>query len=264
MLTGADPPLAPDRRQASFVELLHQQAPYLALGERARLADATPHGTTIVAVVHPGGATMVGDRTATLGTVIAQRDMRKVFPADEYSAIGVAGSAGIALDLVALLQVELQHFEKIEGTTLSVPGKANRLAGLLRSNLALAMQGLGVVPLLAAYDPAAQRGRVFSYDIAGGRYEEHEHYAVGSGSLFARGSLKKLYRPDLTAEQAQQVALRALVDAADDDTATGGPDQRRGIFPTVATVAAEGYRELPDDEIARLLDESGPPMGPGR
>jgi len=253
--------------EASFAELLTRHAPHLMPTGRPGLAEQAPHGTTIVAVVHPGAVTVAGDRTATMGHLVAQRDMRKVFPADEHSIIGVAGSAGVALDLVRLLQVELQHYEKIEGAALSVDGKANRLAGLVRGGLALALQGLGVVPLLAAYDPRSARGRLFSFDITGGRYEEHDHFAIGSGALFARGSLKKLHRADLSAEQAQRVALEALVDAADDDTATGGADRHRGIYPTVATVDTGGYREVPEAQVAALMavvDEGrrGRPDGP--
>jgi proteasome beta subunit len=221
---------------------------------------------------------MAGDRRATMGNIIAQRDMEKVFQADEYSCVGIAGSAGIAIELVRLFQVELEHYEKIEGTTLSLEGKANRLSLLIRNNLAMAMQGLAVVPLFAGYDleadePAAA-GRIFSYDVTGGRYEEHSFHSVGSGSVFARGALKKLYRDDFTEQNAVLACIHALYDAADDDSATGGPDLTRRIFPVVASVTADGFRKLPEDEVAqvtqRVVDErmsspGGPtaPMGGG-
>ena len=160
-----------------------------------------PHGTTIVAATFAGGVVMAGDRRATMGNIIAQRDIEKVFPADEYSCVGIAGAAGLAVELVRLFQVELEHYEKIEGTTLSLDGKANRLAALIRSNLGMAMQGLAVVPLFAGYDLHAGLGRIFSYDVTGGRYEEQAFHSVGSGSVFARGSLKKLYRDDLNARE---------------------------------------------------------------
>jgi proteasome beta subunit len=212
-----------------------------------------PHGTTIVALRTGDGAIMAGDRRATMGNLIAQNDIEKVFAADEFSVIGIAGTAGIAVELVRLFQVELEHYEKIEGLSLSLDGKANRLSTMLRGNLGMAMQGLAVVPLLAGYDDVRDTGRIFSYDVTGGRYEEHDFYAVGSGSSFARGSLKKLFTRGMATEEAVRVALEALYDAADDDSATGGPDVARGIYPVVATVGALGVRLLPDDELASMV-----------
>jgi proteasome beta subunit len=197
---------------------------------------------------------MAGDRRATMGNIIAQRDIEKVFPADEFSCVGIAGAAGIAVEMVRLFQTELEHYEKIEGITLSMDGKANRLAALIRGNLGMAMQGLAVVPLFAGYDMTVSQGRIFSYDVTGGRYEETAFHSVGSGSLFARGSLKKLYKDDLEPEECVTAALQALYDAADDDSATGGPDRARRIFPVVALITEDGYHRMPDDEVAALAD----------
>lgn len=197
---------------------------------------------------------MAGDRRATMGNLIAQHDIEKVFLADDFSVIGIAGTAGVALELVRLFQVELEHYEKIEGAPLTLDGKANRLGSLLRGNLPLAMQGLAVVPLLGGYDQARSCGRIFSYDVTGGRYEEHDFFAVGSGSTFARGSLKKLYSPALGSDSAVITALEALYDAADDDSATGGPDISRGIFPVVAVVDSEGARILGDEDVMRYVE----------
>src|SRR4051794_16798790 len=252
---------------SSFADFLGAHAPDLLPGKRAEsLANVTldaPHGTTIVAVTHTNGVVMAGDRRATMGNVIAQRDMEKVFQADDYSCVGIAGSAGIAVELIRLFQVELEHYEKIEGVTLSLDGKANRLSLLIRNNLAMAMQGLAVVPLFAGYDletaDAAQAGRIFSYDVTGGRYEEHSFHSVGSGSVFARGALKKLYRDDFTEDDAVLACIHALYDAADDDSATGGPDLTRRIFPVVTSVTGDGFRRLGEDEVAdttqRVVDE---------
>jgi proteasome beta subunit len=190
-----------------------------------------------------------------MGNMIAQRDIEKVYPADEYSRVGIAGTAGLAVEMVRLFQTELEHFEKIEGTRLSLEGKANRLASFIRGNLGMAFQGLAVVPLFAGYDHTDGRGRIFSYDVTGGRYEEHEYHAVGSGSPFARGSLKKLYRADSDSRQAVAICLQALYDAADDDSATGGPDLTRGIFPVVYSVGASGVQKLPEDTLQTLMDE---------
>jgi proteasome beta subunit len=243
---------------SSFLDFLSSQAPELLPGRRATptasAGDLAPHGTTIVAATFPGGVVMAGDRRATMGNVIAQRDIEKVFPADEYSMVGIAGSAGLAVELVRLFQLELEHYEKIEGTTLSTDGKANRLATLIRSNLAMAMQGLAVVPLFAGYDMTAEHGRIFSYDVTGGRYEETAFHSVGSGSLFARGALKKLYKDDLDEQGCVTALVQALYDAADDDSATGGPDVTRRIFPVVAVITARGFRRLPDDEVAAVAD----------
>jgi proteasome beta subunit len=243
---------------SSFSDFLSEQAPDLLPGRRAvpqgNAGDLAPHGTTIVAATFPGGLVIAGDRRATMGNIIAQRDIEKVFPADEYSAVGIAGSAGLAVELVRLFQTELEHYEKIEGSTLSLDGKANRLAALIRGNLAMAMQGLAVVPLFAGYDLDAGQGRIFSYDVTGGRYEETAFYSVGSGSLFAKGSLKKLYRDDLGETDCATVVVQALYDAADDDSATGGPDLTRRIFPVIRVITAEGGRRLPDDDVAEIAD----------
>jgi proteasome beta subunit len=242
---------------SSFSDFLHLAAPGLlpgpasgALpGERVeRGAADLPHGTTIVAAVCADGVVMAGDRRATAGSMIAQRDIEKVFRSDEFSCIGIAGVAGIGIDLVRLFQVELEHYEKLEGRTLSLEGKANRLAGMVRGNLGAAMQGLVVVPLFAGYDEDREAGRIFSYDVAGGRYEEHRFHSVGSGSVFARGSLKKLYRDGMSVADTVTALMQALYDAADDDSATGGPDVARRIFPIVVTITADGFERLSEDE----------------
>ncbi len=245
---------------ASFVDFLAVYAPDLL--PRNRLLPAglaapdllAPHATTIVALAYDGGIVMAGDRRATMGSMIASRSIEKVFPADEYSAVGIAGTAGLAVELVRLFQLELEHYEKIEGSLLSLDGKANRLATIVRGQLSLALQGLAVVPLFGGYDLDRQTGRIFSYDVTGGRYEEQDHHAVGSGSVFARGSLKKRWRPGLDEAGAVAVAVEALMDAADDDSATGGPDAERSIWPVVATVGAGGYRRVPDEELATAAD----------
>jgi proteasome beta subunit len=243
---------------SSFADFLSEQAPELLPSRRSlppgSAADLAPHGTTIVAATFPGGVVMAGDRRATMGNIIAQRDIEKVFPADEYSCVGIAGAAGLAVEMVRLFQTELEHYEKIEGTTLSMDGKANRLAALIRSNLGMAMQGLAVVPLFAGYDLRASQGRIFSYDVTGGRYEETAFHSVGSGSLFARGSLKKLYREDLDSEGCVTAVIQALYDAADDDSATGGPDVTRRIFPVVGVITADGYQRVTDEEVATIAD----------
>jgi proteasome beta subunit len=243
---------------SSFADFLAPQSPDLLLSRRAvpqgHAGDLAPHGTTIVAATFPGGVVMAGDRRATMGNIIAQRDIEKVFPADEYSCVGIAGTAGLAVELVRLFQTELEHYEKIEGMTLSMDGKANRLAGLIRSNLGMAMQGLAIVPLFAGFDLAAGQGRIFSYDVTGGRYEETAFHSVGSGSLFARGALKKLYRDDLSESECVTALIQALYDAADDDSATGGPDLTRRIFPVVQVITAEAGRRLPDANVAEIAD----------
>jgi proteasome beta subunit len=260
---------------SSFADFLAVGAPDLLPGERAAKALAAgaggplaglpagaptefsqelPHGTTIVAVDFDGGVVMAGDRRSTAGSMIAQRDIEKVFRSDDFSGVGISGVAGIGLELVRLFQLELEHYEKLEGRTLSLDGKANRLATFVRSNLGGAMQGLVVVPLFAGYDDEADKGRIFSYDVAGGRYEERRYHAIGSGSVFARGSLKKLYREQMSSDDAVMVCMQALYDAADDDSATGGPDLTRHIYPIVAVISAEGFQRLTDEEAGRYAE----------
>ena len=256
---------------SSFTDLVARVSPDVLPSSRTTaggLGELTPQGTTIVAATFPGGVVMAGDRRATMGNIIAQRDIEKVFAADEFSIIGIAGAAGLAVELVGLFQVELEHYEKIEGAPLSLVGKANRLATMIRLNLGLAMQGLVVVPLFAGWDEATEEGRIFSYDATGGRYEEHAYFSVGSGSVFARGSLKKLYRPDFDANEAALAVIQALYDAADDDSATGGPDMTRKIFPVVLAATEDGVQRLSDDETTELVEQlmasrAERPDGPG-
>ncbi|HWG61501.1 MAG TPA: proteasome subunit beta [Streptosporangiaceae bacterium] len=269
---------------SSFADFLASFAPQLlpgagAAGRRSARLDGmpaatpggslgdVPHGTTIVAATYADGVLMAGDRRSTAGSMIAQRDIEKVFRSDEFSCVGFAGVAGIGLELVRLFQLELEHYEKLEGRTLSLEGKANRLSSFVRGNLGGAMQGLVVVPVFAGYDEDASRGRIYGYDVAGGRYEEHDFYSVGSGSVFARGSLKKLYRERMSDQDIVLAAVHALYDAADDDSATGGPDLTRNIYPVVALVTADGFRRLPDTEVGeyaravvneRMRSPSGP------
>ncbi|GHF40256.1 proteasome subunit beta [Streptomyces mashuensis] len=242
---------------SSFMDFLAAHQPDLLPRNRQLPAQGVveaPHGTTIVAATFPGGVVLAGDRRATMGNLIAQRDIEKVFPADEYSAVGIAGTAGLAVEMVKLFQLELEHFEKVEGVSLSLEGKANRLSTMIRSNLGMAMQGLAVVPLFAGWDVDRQKGRIFSYDVTGGRSEEAVGYAAtGSGSLFARGALKKLFREDLTEGQAATLVVQALYDAADDDSATGGPDLARRIYPVVTVITDEGFRRLGEDELAQIV-----------
>jgi proteasome beta subunit len=212
-----------------------------------------PHGTTIVTAVCDSGVVMAGDRRATAGNMIAQRDIEKVFRSDEYSCVGIAGVAGIGVDLVRLFAVELEHYEKIEGTQLTLNGKANRLATMIRGNLGLAMQGLAVVPLFAGFDVEApvrsSGGKIFSFDATGGLYPQRYYDSIGSGSPYAKSSLKKRWRPGLSRDEVVRVAVESLYDAADDDSATGGPDLVRQIFPVVMFANAEGTGRVPDSEL---------------
>ncbi|GAA1462073.1 proteasome subunit beta [Nocardiopsis exhalans] len=246
---------------SSFTEFLREVKPdllpgqHLGSGGAVKAEHLTPDATTIVALTFPGGVLLAGDRRATQGNVIANRDMDKLFRTDEFSAVAIAGSAGIGIELAKLYQVELEHYEKLEGRSLSLEGKANKLAQMVRGNLGMAMQGFVVIPLLVGFDENTEQGRVFSYDAVGGRYEEHRYYSVGSGSVYARGSVKKLYRDDLDETTAIRVALEALYDAADDDSATGGPDLHRKIFPLVDVITEDGHRRISTDEVARLATE---------
>jgi proteasome beta subunit len=214
-----------------------------------------PEGTTVLALRHQDGVVMAGDRRSTEGHLVAHRQIRKVFPADHFSAVAIAGTAGMAVEMVRLFQVELEHYEKIEGTRLSLEGKANFLSRLVRNHLPMAMQGLVVVPLFAGYDEAEGRGRLFSFDAVGGRYEELDYGATGSGSRLAKSYLRTVFRPDLTRQEAIDAAVAALVAAAEDDTATGGPDLIRGIYPNLYTMGPGGVEEI-DDDIVRVSAET--------
>jgi len=246
---------------SSFVDFLSAAAPELLPGRRplppGSAADLAPHGTTIIALTYADGALMAGDRRATMGNLIAQRNIEKVSAADDYSLIGYAGTAGIATEMVRLFQVDLEHYERLNGTPLTLDGKANRLAAMVRGNLGLAMQGLAAVPLFAGYDldPGADHpGRIFSYDPAGACHEEPGYDGVGSGSLFAKGTLKKRWRPGMSRDEVVTLAVDALYDAADEDSATGGPDVSRQIFPTVFTVTIDGAERIDDAAVAAVAE----------
>lgn len=256
----------PDDPGPSFVELLARtrtggppgtpgQAVQAALGSggggggAASQAVEAPHGTTICAVRYADGVVMAGDRRATEGHAIAHRRMDKVYPADKFSAVAIAGAAGPAMEMVRLFQTQLEHYEKVEGSTLSLEGKANQLGEMVRMNLRMAYEGLGVLPLFAGYDRRRRTGRIFTYDITGGRYEEADYHATGSGGRDARTTIKLGYRYGMTREEAIELLVRALFEAADEDSATGGPDPLRGIYPLVATVTAAGYERVSEDEV---------------
>ncbi|OMC04650.1 proteasome subunit beta [Mycolicibacterium fortuitum] len=250
---------------SSFSELLRRQAPELLPVNRVAEGgfdptNAVPHGTTIVAIKYPGGVLIAGDRRSTQGNMIAGRDVQKVYITDDYTATGIAGTAAIAVEFARLYAVELEHYEKLEGVALTFRGKVNRLAIMVRGNLGAALQGFVALPLLVGYDvdasDAENAGRIVSFDAAGGwNIEEEGYQSVGSGSIFAKSSIKKLYPQVVDADSALKVAIEALYDAADDDSATGGPDLVRGIYPTAVTIGAEGAAEVTEERIAELARE---------
>src|SRR5271163_4489532 len=234
----------------SFADLLQRAAPgAFPSGPPGALGDV-PHGTTIVALRYAAGVVMAGDRRATEGVSIAHRGIEKVFPADRHSVVAIAGAAGPAIEMVRLFQTQLEHYEKVEGSSVSLEGKANQLSQMVRANLPAAMQGLAVVPLFAGWDTLRRVGRIFTYDVTGGRYEETDFNATGSGGRDARTTIKLGYRVGMARDEAVELAIQALYEAADEDSATGGPDLIRGIYPLVATVTAQGYITVPEDEVA--------------
>jgi proteasome beta subunit len=234
---------------------------FAALVRRVGLAPETPtadvadrlaitHGTTVVAIRYADGVIMAGDRRATSGNLISHRAIEKVFPADRHSGVAIAGAAGPAMEMVKLFQLQLEHYEKVEGSSLSLEGKANQLSQMVRNNLPAAMQGLVVVPIFAGYDLRRETGRLFMYDVTGGRYEESNYAASGSGSLHAGTVVKLGFREDLERDAGVDLAINALFQAADEDSATGGPDLVRRIYPVIATITAAGFARLADAEIA--------------
>jgi proteasome beta subunit len=244
---------------SSFPELLRRMSafapnPLAASAPSANALQSVPHATTCVAMRYADGVVMAGDRRATAGNLISHRTMEKVVEADRYSGVAIAGAAGPAMDMVRLFQLQLEHYEKVEGTSLSLEGKANQLSLMIRGNLQSAMMGLAVVPIFAGYDERRRRGRLWDFDVTGGRYEEREYVATGSGSLHARTVVKLGWRPDLDCDSAIDLACRALWEAADADSATGGPDALRGIYPIVATITAEGWARVDDSELAERYE----------
>ena len=247
---------ASDDPGPSFAELLRRTGTPAHVPQNDSDRLQISHGTTVVAVRYADGVVMAGDRRATSGNLISHRTMEKVYAADRHSGVAIAGAAGPAMDMVKLFQLQLEHYEKVEGAELSLEGKANQLSGMVRSNLPAAMQGLVVVPLFAGYDTRRRQGRLFQYDVTGGRYEETNFATTGSGSLHAGTVIKLGYREGLQREETIDLAISALFNAADEDSATGGPDLVRGIYPTMATITDQGFEKVTEEEIAerfRLL-----------
>ena len=234
----------------SFSELLRATGGDPPVTSDAQGGIDVTHGTTIVAIRYAEGVVMAGDRRATEGYSIAHRAIEKVFPGDRFSGVSIAGAAGPAMEMVHLFQTELEHYEKVEGSNLSLDGKANKLGQMIRANLPAAMQGLAVVPIFAGYDLRRRTGRIYKYDVTGGRYEESDYHATGSGGRDARTTIKLGYRDGMSRDDAIELAIDGLYEAADEDSATGGPDVVRGIYPTVATITAAGFERVPDEEVA--------------
>ena len=250
-----------DYGNSNFLEVLRRKHPHLMpnfTSESVTSKNAmeeVPVGTTILAMKYKDGVFIAGDRQAVEGFQVGERRIEKVFKIDEYSAVAIAGAAGPCMELAKIFQVQVEYHEKQEGTELSLDGKANFLSGMIRSNLPAAMQGLVVIPLFVGFDQKRKVGRIFKYDVTGGRYEEIEYYATGSGGKDARASLKKLYRPNMERDEALGAVLEAIWDAADEDLATGGPDFIRDIYPTVKTISNKGTENVPDEEIKRFYEE---------
>lgn len=240
---------------ASFSELLKKTVASPAPGSGIAAPLHVPEGTTVLAIRYQDGVIVAGDRRATEGFQISHRSIEKVFAADDMSAVAIAGAAGPAVEMVRLFQTELEHYEKVEGERLTLEGKANKLSQMIRANLPAAMQGLIVVPLFAGFDEARSIGRIFKYDVTGGRYEEDDYHATGSGGKDARSSLKKRYKHDLMRDEVVKIGIEALFDAADEDVGTGGPDLVRDIFPTVVSITVDGTIEIPEDDIRALFNE---------
>jgi len=211
---------------------------------------AVTHATTIVAIRYAEGVVMAGDRRATAGSTIAHRNMEKVYPADRHSGVAIAGAAGPAMEMVKLFQFHLEHYEKVEGSAISLEGKANQLALMIRQNMPMAMQGLVVVPIFAGYDVRRREGRIFTYDVTGGRYEEADFHADGSGGRDARTTIKLGFRPGMDRDAVIELAIQSLYEAAEEDSATGGPDPVRGIYPVIATISATGFERVSETEVA--------------
>lgn len=233
-----------------FNELVRRHGTDPFPAPEAVIGDQITHGTTCVAVRYEDGVVMAGDRRATAGNLISHRSIEKVFAADRYSVVAIAGAAGPAIEMVRLFQLQLEHYEKVEGSQLSLEGKANQLSQMLRANMPAAMSGLAVVPIFAGYDLARETGRLFEYDITGGRYEESDYAATGSGSLHAETVIKVGYRRSMSVDDAVDLLAESLFQAADADAATGGADPLRGIYPIMVTVSAEGFERLEDDDVA--------------
>ena len=271
-----------DHRTSDFLELLQREHPELLSkfgtgafgttplpdlptanwkGQRVstpslmELYDNLLEGTTVLAAVYNEGIIIAGDRQATAGFQVGERRIRKVYEVDAYSAIAIAGVAGPAMEMAKLVQVQVEFYEKIEGSPLSLEGKANFLSNMVKSNLPMALQGLVVVPIFAGYDLKRKRGKIFKYDAIGGQYEESEYYATGSGGKDAQATLKKLYSSDMSRDRALQIVVEALWDAADEDVATGGPDFIREIFPTITVIDSTGISNIPDSEVKVLYTE---------
>ncbi len=260
-------PFLPNHDESSFFDFISKQYPGLTLGgnsggvfpgtqesSRGGGALTVPQATTVLAIKFQQGVVIAGDRRATEGFQIADRRIEKVFKIDEHSAMAIAGAAGPCIEMAKLFQTELEHYEKLEGMALSCEGKANKLGQMVKANLPMVFQGLVVMPLYVGYDLKRSEGRIFKYDITGGRYEESDYHAIGSGGKDARNTMREHFQRQLPEAEALKLALMSLYNAADDDVGTGGPDLVRGIYPTAKFVTAQGITDVPNDKIRAVYD----------
>lgn len=243
---------------SSFFDYLRSQQSHLVPSfnfepaKYAQLKEQTASGTTILALMFSEGVIIAGDRMATEGYQVSSRRIEKVFKADGFSAIAIAGTAGPCIEVAKIFQTEIEHYEKIEGEPLGLEGKANKLANIVKMNLPAALQGLLVIPIYAGFDTRLNKGRIFKYDITGGRYEELDFHATGSGGKDARGTLKKFFREQMPQDEALKLVVESLIDAADEDIATSGPDPVRGLYPQVKIISAKGIMDVPENEIKKI------------
>jgi proteasome beta subunit len=261
-------PFLPNHDDASFFDFLTRQHPELTPAgrrppepplpvhelPRAVSPVIVPQATTVLAVKSQAGVVIAGDRRATEGFQIAERRIEKVFKIDDYSAMAIAGAAGPCIEMAKLFQTELEHYEKLEGMQLSCEGKANKLGQMVKANLPMVFQGLVVMPLYVGYDLKRGEGRIFKYDLAGGRYEESDYHAIGSGGKDARNTMREHFKKAMTEQDALKLALLALYNAADDDVGTGGPDLVRGIYPTAKIVNGQGITDVSESEIRSVYE----------
>lgn len=249
-----------DDHGSSFYQFLTKQHPHLLgrvplqMGGDNAASPTFLHGTTILALKYSGGVVIAGDRRATEGHQIADRTMKKIFKTDDYSAVGISGAAGPCIDMVRLFKTEIEHYEKLEGSSLTLEGKANKLGEMIKANLPLAFQGLIVIPIFAGFDHKKGEGRIFKYDITGGRYEEADYYSTGSGGKDAKSSIKKMYKKNISEDEAIRIAVSALFDASEEDSATGGPDMVRGIYPIISVIRKEGISEVSDERMKVVVE----------
>lgn len=202
--------------------------------------DTLKTGTTTIGMKIKDGVILASDQRATMGNLIAHSSVQKVYPLSDNIGMTIAGVVGDAQMMVRYMQSEISIYSMKKGSPMSVRAASTLVGNVIR-------QGFYLGLIVGGYD--ATGGHIYSIDAAGGSIEDN-YTSIGSGSVFALGSLEASYRPDMTKKDAIDVAITALNSARKRDNCTGD-----GML--ISFIGSKGYEEIPNDQIQARCAELG-------